>query len=95
MYARVTRFRANPEKFLEMEVKLEDVKVQLSRISGVIASYTMWNDDGGGVTFVVYESAEAAKIAQPVVLHIWKGLMGILIKQPEPLSFSTVHHLAG
>jgi hypothetical protein len=95
MYARVTRFRANPEKFLEMEVKLEDVKVQLSRISGVITSYTMWNDDGGGVTFVIYESAEAAKIAQPVVLHIWKGLMGMLVKQPEPLSFSTVYQLAG
>jgi hypothetical protein len=95
MYARVTRFRANPEKFLEMEVKLEDIKVQLSKISGVVTSYTMWNDDGGGVTFVIYESAEAAKIAQPVVQHIWRGLIGSLVKQPEPLSFSTVHHLAG
>ena len=95
MYARVTRFRANPEKFLEMEVKLEDVKVKLAKISGLVTSYTMWNHDGGGVTFAIYESAEAAKVAQPVVLDIWKGLIGTLVKQPEPLSFSTVHHLAG
>ena len=82
LIARVTTFKGKPDRLSELVWKLDHIRSQLAGVSGLLSSYTAWNDDGEGVTYSVYESAEAAAAAQPAIGNIWAGLADLSRLRP-------------
>jgi hypothetical protein len=95
MIARVTTFQGKPDRLQELVGKLDGIRAQLAGVPGLLSSYTAWNDDGEGVTYSVYESADAAAGAQPAIRSVWAGLADLLASGPSPREFSNVEKMAG
>ena len=93
MFARVTRYQFDPARLEEFTGMLEDVRVQVAEISGLVDVYTAWREDGHGVTVALYESQADAAAAMPHVQTIWAGLAGLLTSEPEPDYFDHVERL--
>ena len=95
MYARITTYQANPDKMDEMVAKINEVKVQIKALSGVISSYTCWRSDGHGATTAIYESQAAAEAASEQVQVIWGGMAEFLTAAPSVETYDNVEDLKG
>ena len=83
MFARVTTYRCDPAHLDDMADKLDQVKVRVAEISGLIDVYSAWREDGEGVTMAIYETQADAAAAAPHVQAIWDSLAGLLTSAPN------------
>lgn len=90
MYARVTRYQADPSRMGEMEVILAGVKAKIQNISGAVAIYNIWRSDGHGVVTAIYVSRAAAEAASDAVQAIWQELAGVLQGAPSTETYDHV-----
>jgi hypothetical protein len=95
MYARITTYQSNPDKLEEMTAKIDEVKVQIKALSGVVSSYTYWHSDGHGGTTAIYESQAAAEAASEQIKAIWGGMAEFLIAAPSVETYDNVEDLKG
>ena len=95
MIARVTTFVAIPDKIPDLVAGLDGIRSKISGVSGLVTSYTVWAEDGQGMTFTVYEDAASAEAAQSTVRNVWDGIAGYLAAGPDVREFSTVEKIAG
>lgn len=95
MVARVTTFTAIPDKLSELVAAIDDIRPQIAGLPGVVTSYTVWDEEGQGVTFTVYQDAASAEAAQAAVRTVWSGIAGYLSDGPNVREFSTAEKLAG
>ncbi len=95
MFARVTAYRMNPDSEDEVVAMLDDIRAEVAKIAGVISTYSMWNEDGTGLTVSIYESESAADAAVAAIQQVWAGLAAHLIAPPEATAYSRVEKIAG
>jgi hypothetical protein len=95
MYARITTTQANPDRMDEMLGKIDEIKVQIKALPGIVSSYTFWRSDGQGVTIAVYEDQAAADAASEKIKVIWGGLAEFLTAAPSVEAFDNVEDLMG
>lgn len=88
MHARITRFRIKPESLSEVTARLPHLRGMISKIPGGLFNYAVWNDDGVGATFAVYESKDAADAAGSQIAEIWGALADHLAAPPEFESYA-------
>ena len=88
MFTRMSTWKANDAAVVRpsVEAKREDIMA----ISGIVSCHVVWNADGSGVTFAVYESEAAANASAAQIQAIWGDLASLLSAPPETLSFSDV-----
>ena len=93
MYARITTYQCDPARLDDLTAKLDEIKVQVKAISGVVEVYSAWRADGNGVTAAIYESQTAAEAATPQVQAIWAGLADLLVGNPNSETYENVVHV--
>jgi quinol monooxygenase YgiN len=93
MYARITTYQCDPARLDDLTAKLDEIKVQVKAISGVVEVYSAWSADGNGVTAAIYESQAAAEAATPHVQAIWAGLADLLVGVPNAEAYENVVHV--
>jgi len=82
MHARITRFQIKSEHLSDVVARIPKIREMTSRIPGGVLNYAVWNDDGSGATFAIYEDKEAADAAGPQIAEIWGGLKDALSAPP-------------
>ncbi len=93
MFARMTKFQSDPARLEEMVARIPDIRAGVSQISGGVANWAMWNDDGAGYAVAIYEDEAAANAATPQIQAIWGGLADLLTAPPEVTSFSSAEKI--
>ncbi len=93
MYARITTYQCDPARLDDLTAKIDEIKVQVKAISGVVDVYTAWRADGNGVTTAIYESQTAAEAATPQVQAIWADLADLLVGGPNAETYENVVHI--
>ncbi len=94
MYARITTYRCDPSRLDDLTDKLDEIKVQVKAISGVVDVYSAWRADGNGVTAAIYESQAAAEAAASQAQAIWANLADLLMGAPNTETYENVAHLS-
>ena len=95
MFARVTTYKADPQKLEEMAAEIEGLKPQIKSIPGVVDIFSAWQSNGDGMSMAIYESQTAAEASASQVKAIWAGLSEYLIAAPEISTYENVKHLTG
>ena len=95
MYTRVTHYQIKSGSIAEAENRMDAISDQVSSIPGIIDCYTVWDANGAGVTFAVYESEAAAAAATGTIQDIWGGLGDLLGGAPDSRIYDTGRKLAG
>lgn len=95
MYARITTFQMDPSRIDDVTAMMSDIKGKVKAISGIVNTYTMWRDDGAGVTTAIYVDEAAAEAAAEQIQAIWAGLAGALTGAPSVEIYDSVEHLNG
>jgi hypothetical protein len=95
MYARITTTQGNPDREDEMVAKIDEIKVQIKALPGIVSSYTVWRSDGQGVTIAIYENQAAADAASEKIKVIWGGLAEFLTAAPSVEAYDNVADLLG
>ena len=87
----------DPAREDEAIAKLDDIRAQVAGIDGIVCTYSMWNDDGGGLTVSIYESEAAADAATATaaVQQVWGSLADLITAPPEVTGYSRVEKIAG
>ena len=93
MYARITTYQCDPARLDDLTAKLDEIKVQVKAISGVVEVYSAWRADGNGITAAIYENQAAAEAATPQVQAIWANLADLLVGSPNAETYENVVHV--
>lgn len=91
MFTRMTSWKGNDASIVRSSV--EGKREEILAVPGLMACYVVWNDDGSGVTFAVYESEAAAVAAAAQIQAIYADLASILTAPPETATYSGMIHL--
>ncbi len=95
MFVRMTHFQCDPANLSDMVSRIDGIKEQLQDIAGGVQNWAVWNDDGTGVAFAVYEDEAAADAAGGQIQAIWGGLADLLTAPPEVKSYSNAARMRG
>ena len=82
MYARITRLKIKQEALAGVVESLPKIREATSKISGGVANYVVWNDDGAGAAIAIYENADFAEAASDQIEAIWAGMAEALAEPP-------------
>ena len=91
MFARVTKYQADPSRIHEMEAVLDGLKDQIQKISGAVAIYNVWRADGQGVVTAICNSQAAADAAADTIQSVWGSVSEML---QGSLATETYDHVA-
>ena len=94
MYARVTKFQADPSKLGGMAEQVDSITTEISGIAGLDVAYVAWRGDGAGSVTAIYESQQAAEAAAEQVMGVWSRLSEYLASPPSTETYDTVQKLA-
>ncbi|MDH3691447.1 MAG: hypothetical protein OEU36_18560 [Gammaproteobacteria bacterium] len=93
MYARVTKFSMNMQKFEESMNLLEEIRGQINAIPGLISIvHTVQRDTGNGMTVAVYPDEAVANAALETVKGIWGRFAEFMTGPPEMTGYEVIHH---
>jgi hypothetical protein len=95
MYARITRFQADPSRLGELPAKIKEMQPLAKALPGVVDIYVAWRGDGQGAVTAVYASKADADGAIARIQALWGALAGLLQSAPDTQAFETVEHLVG
>jgi hypothetical protein len=93
MFARVSDYTCDPAKIDQIEARMPKIKAGIEGIGGVIDVYSVWDAEGNGVTFAIYESQAAAEAAQDQVKGVWAIIADCLTAAPVVRTFESVEHI--
>jgi hypothetical protein len=82
MYAKVTTYQINPERFEEMNALLSELKGKCSSLPGIMFYNTVWREDGQGVSTTIYDCRASAVEAGAMLQGIWAQFSEILSEEP-------------
>ena len=94
MYARITNYQCDPARLDDVNARLPDIKSQITRLDGAVSIYTVWGDDGAGVTVSIWNDKTAADASQPMVRDIWAGLADLMQGPPQAQEYANVEKLS-
>ncbi|MEM1075969.1 MAG: hypothetical protein AAGB07_03520 [Pseudomonadota bacterium] len=91
MFARMTSWKSNDASIVQSSV--ESKREEILAVPGMLACYVVYNEDGTGVTFAVYESEAAAQASAAQIQAIYAELASIFTAPPETVTYSGTIHL--
>lgn len=95
MYARVTAFRMKPEAEREVLAHLDEIRERLTKVDGLIQSYTMWNSaDGHGQTVALYRDEATANAGVATAQEVWSKLIPHMQEAPMAVAYARVEKIA-
>jgi len=93
MYARITTFDAQRDKFDDTLNRLREMLPDILAIPGLKHYYhTGRADDGKCAVVAIYESKEAAQAATPIAQDIFGRFADALASTPLPQEFDVLLH---
>ena len=93
MFARVTKFSTDMQKFDEMMALLDEVRGEINAIPGLISIVqTIQRDTGDGVLVAVYPDQATADAALNQIKGIWGRFAGFLNGPPDMGNYEVLHH---
>ncbi|MCR9137675.1 MAG: hypothetical protein NXI27_16880 [Alphaproteobacteria bacterium] len=85
MFTRMTAWKANDTTAVRSNVEAK--REQIMAVPGIVSCHVVWNADGSGVTFAVYESQTAATAATEQIQAIWSDLATLFTASPETMTY--------
>lgn len=93
MYARITTFDANLDKFDETVERLRKILPEIMAIPGLKHYYhTGRSEDGKCAVIAIYESKEAAIAATPKAQELFGRFADVLASPPVPQEYDVLLH---
>lgn len=86
MFTRMTTWKANDTATVRSTVEAK--REQILAVPGIVSCHVVWNADGSGVTFAVYESEAAATASATQIQAIWSDLASMFAATPETQTYS-------
>lgn len=86
MFTRMTTWKANDAATIGSNVKAK--REQIMAVPGIVSCHVVWNTDGSGVTFAVYDSEAAATASATQIQAIWSDLASMFAAPPETQTYS-------
>ena len=90
MFVRTTRFKIKQGSMSQFREVAEGTKGQVSKMDGLLQSYSCVDDSGNGVLVAVWESDEKAKAGGPQAKAVWASIAEHLDGEPQVSEFRTV-----
>jgi hypothetical protein len=94
MHARLNVIEVIPDRVRDIVAEFDAIRARLAVVPGLLVAYNLLNDDGIGLTFTLYESAEAAAAALPAVKSLRSGNVEKLAS-PHVREFANARTLVG
>ncbi len=87
MYARITTFRSNPDRYEEAMELAEELKPEIMAIPGIKFWFDAANDDGECAVIAIYDSKESADTAMPAAREIFARFGEFMESAPQPQEY--------
>lgn len=94
MFGRSATFQLQSGKLNEFESRIPEVRDRLKSLDGLIDCYIAWDENGAGLTMVVYDTKDSADAALPTVQSIWEELADYLEGPPALTNYPSAHKLS-
>ncbi|MDA4848401.1 hypothetical protein [Hoeflea poritis] len=85
MFTRMTSWQANDAATIR--AKVEAKREQIMAVPGLVSCHVVWNTDGSGITFAVYDSQTAAAASTQQIKAIWSDLASTFAATPETMTY--------
>ncbi len=92
MYARVSTFRINTEKFDEYQAQVEKFKPEIMALPGIKYWFSAANEDGSCASIAVYENEEAAAASSIGAGAIFGQFAEFMESEPQPQGYQLILH---
>lgn len=86
MFTRLITWKVNDTA--AMRPTVEAKREQILAVPGIVSCHVVWNADGSGVTFAVYESEAAAAASATQIQAIWSDFASMFVAPPETQTYS-------
>ena len=93
MFTRMTTWKGKASETASIKSNVEAKRADIAAVPGLLACHVVWNDDGSGVTFAIYESEDAANTASAQIQAIWADLATLFTAPPETVTYTQALHL--
>ena len=92
MYARITTFRTNSERYDEANALAEELKPEIMAIPGIKFWFDAGNNEGEGIVIAVYDSKDSAEAAMPAAREIFSRFGEFMESPPEIKGYEVMVH---
>ena len=92
MYARITTYRMNVEKFDEAQALAEELKPEIMEIPGIKYWFSTGNEDGSCAVIAIYESKDAAEAASGTATALFARFAEYMVSEPQPQGYGVLLH---
>ena len=92
MYARITTFRSNPDRYDDATELAEELKPEIMSLPGIKFWFDAGNIDGDCVVIAVYDSKESADSAMPVARELFGRFGEFMESAPQPQEYEVFVH---
>lgn len=95
MFGRSAKFQIKSDKLDQFETQIPNFRDRLKSLGGLIDCFVAWDENGAGMTMVVYDTQASADAALPTVQSIWTELADYIEAPPTLTSYPNAHRVAG
>ena len=92
MYARITTFRSNPDKYERAKDLAEELKPEIMGLPGIKFWFDAGNDDGDCIVIAVYDSKDSADASMPAARDIFARFGEFMESPPQPQGYDVFVH---
>ena len=92
MYARITAFRSNPDRYAEAKDLAEELKPEIMALPGIKFWFDAGNDDGECIVIAVYDSKDSADAARPAARELFTRFGEFMESPPQPQEYDVFVH---
>lgn len=85
MFTRMTSWQAKDAATIRSRVEAK--REQILAVPGIVSCHVVWNSDGSGITFAVYDSQAAATASTQQIQEIWSDLASSFTAAPETMTY--------
>jgi hypothetical protein len=94
MFGRSATFQIKSDKRDQFANQVEFVRDKLKPLDGMIQCCVAWDENGAGMTMVLYDSEASADAAMPTVQSIWADLADYIEGPPSLTNYPNAHQLS-
>ncbi len=92
MYARVTTFQTNTDKYAQANALAEELKPEIMALPGIKFWFDAGNNEGEGCVIAVYESKESAATAMNAAREIFAKFGAFMASPPQVKEYDVMVH---
>ena len=90
MFVRTTRFKVKQSSMSRIREIAEGSRDQVSRMEGLLHSYSCVDDSGTGLLIGIWDDEEKARLGAPRVKALWESIAEHFEGEPQATEYRTV-----